>query len=109
MKLAEAFAKKTYGPKKIGNITQEDVTASWNKFKLALEERCIHGAWEVWQDMREGGPDNFDNLDYYDNFPAFLSVWGDAEVLETFLNFANSPVAKEIAKSIEQRTRSHVE
>lgn len=109
MKLAEAFARKTYGPKKIGNITQEEVKAAWTKFKLALEERCIHGAWEVWQDMREGGPANFENPEYYDSFPKFLSIWADVEVLETFLDFSKSPAAEEIAKSIEQRTRSHDE
>ena len=106
MKLAEAFAKRTYGPREIDlDITHGVVTAAWNKFQLALEERCIHGAWDVWQDMREGGHDNFDNPLYYDNFPAFLATWADAELLETFLDFSNSPVAKKIAKSIEERTR----
>jgi len=109
MKLAEAFAKKTYGRgRSIPKLTDETWNEAQEQLHAALEKIIIfsyHGMWEARrEEVDQGGADwddYFSEEDHATNFPAYLEDTIDAGTAQDFLNFRGD--AEEIVARIRKR------
>jgi len=111
MKLAEAFAKKTYRHK---GIPSEMTKKAWGQaneqLQTALERHIIYSYHSIWEAMREdvtvhGGDweEYFHKEEHATDFSVYLEDYLDQSLAEDFLDFRGN--AEEIVARIRKRFR----
>ena len=92
MKLSEAFARKTYGPRKMG---EKQLHKAKKEFAPKLEQYVLASLREIWLDLYDKG----DHEQRWGDWLHTLVQEGElSDVIVDFLDFRHE--AEEIAKSI---------
>lgn len=111
MKLAEAFARRTYGGKGVPrDISTLEARKKINDtFILALEKQMVMHMYELWADMRQDDdPDLMSQADR-DDFSVYMKnmieddPMGYAELLESWMDFRRTDVEKKILQMTKDR------
>jgi len=107
MKLAEAFAKRTYGgkgaPREITDAHQKKINATFIK---ALEEQMMAHLYAMWDDMRED-PDLMDDV-FQDDFPAYMKAMTDdphwyIDVVDSWMDFRKTGIERKMVQMAKDR------
>jgi len=109
MKLAEAFAKRTYGPKSLPtNVSNADVKRVTEQLADVLEEYVILHLFQVWSELHQEP----DMTEAHGTFTEFMTNWSKSDVLDdqvySMLNFtsAGDDVVDVILNRIKERIRN---
>jgi hypothetical protein len=109
MKLAEAFAKRTYRARDIPDtITDEAWAKMMEQLNAAMETYIIYSYYGVWEAQRDGvvnhgedWKDYFEEEEHATNFPAYLKDVVHESMADDFLDFRGD--AEEIVARIRKR------
>ncbi len=93
MKLAEAFARKTYEPRRLDN---EQLKKAKKEFSSKLKTFVLAQLQEIWYDLHDRGEMN---ERYFDWVRSLIAEGNLDDVIVDFLDFKSE--AQDIAKSIE--------
>ncbi len=93
MKLAEAFARKTYEPRHLGN---EQLKKAKKEFASNLKTFTLAQLQEIWHDLYDRG--EMDQK-YFDWVRSLIAEGNLADIIVDFLDFKSE--VQDVAKSIE--------
>lgn len=109
MKLAEAFARRTYGGKGLPRdvLTSEGRKKINDTFLRATEEQMVMHMYELWADMRQDPDPQLMSQEHRDDFSAYLEdmVREEAyvDIIETWLDLRKSDVEKKVVQMTKGR------